>query len=169
MSLGPVEAMASLGVELGKTRRHAEELWHARQEWERSRVPSYVKQVSNAIIPSSGANTGIGLTGPRAGYFMILRRLIVGGLTWETTAAGTSDVYVTALSTGAISALTLSDMVDNSAFLPNKAYYSNQQVVILAGEHLEIVIVGGTVGQQYVATGLFEVWRTLSGETVFES
>lgn len=169
LSLGPLDVMAELGVELRKTRDQNAKLWHAQREWERSRVPSYVRQFNSVVIPAGGPNASFGFPGPRAGFYMLLRRLIVGGLTWETTAAGTCDVYVTGLPSGASSNLGLSDMVDNSAFLPNKAYYSNQQVVVNAGEHVEVVIIGGTAAQQYVGTALFEVWRTLSGETVFSS
>jgi hypothetical protein len=166
LDLGPIEVMAKLGVELGKLNRHNEEFYR-HQEWQRSRVPSYVPQFTNTTINASGARQGFGFTGPRAGYYMILRRLIIGGLTWKTAAAGTSEVYVTGLPSGAIAGLSLADMVDQSPFLPNKAYYSNQQVYVNAGQHVEMVIDSGTPGQQYVAGALFEVWRMLSGENVF--
>jgi hypothetical protein len=161
--------MAEVGVELRKTRDQNAKLWHAQREWERSRVPSYVRQFNSVVIPAGGARTGFGFPGPRAGFYMLLRRLIVGGTTWKTTAAGTAEIYVTGLPSGAIGGLALSDMVDQAPSLPNKAYYSNQQIVVNNGEHVEVVIDTGTAAQTYVGTALFEVWRTLSGETVFES
>lgn len=168
LNVGGIDVMASVGVELKKLNEHnaAMAQWR-KQEWERSRVPSYVAQFASVVIPTSGARTGFGFNGPRAGFYMILRRLIVGGATWKTTAAGTSEVYVTGLPSGAIGGLSLADMVDQSAFMPNKAYYSNIQVVVQAGQHVEVVIDSGTGSQQYQAGALFEVWRQLSGENVF--
>jgi hypothetical protein len=170
LDLGPLEIMAGVKAELSELNKHnaATAAWRKR-EWERSRVPSYVNQRQSVVIPAGGARTGMGFTGPRAGYFMLLRRLIIGGLTWKTTAAGTAEVYVTALPSGAIASMGLSDMVDQAVSLPNKAYYSNQQVRVNPGEHVEMIIDTGTAAQQYVATGFFEIWRDLSGETVFES
>lgn len=170
LDLGPLSVGAGIKAELSTLNKHNAAMaeWRKR-EFERSRVPSFVRQVQNATIPSPTARTAIGLTGPRPGYYMKMRRLIIGGLTWITTAAGTAEVYVTPLSGANISSLALSEMVDQSSFLPNKAYYSDDQIWIHPGEHVQIIIDSGTAGQQYVATGLFEVWRTLSGENVFES
>lgn len=174
LSLGPVEAMASIGVELGK---HTAEMvaWRKR-EWERSRVPASVRLWANAIIPSPTTRTGINLGGPDPGFYWLVRRLIVGGVAWKTAAAGTAEIYITGLSGGQggavtgpiISALALSDMVDQAPSLPNKAYYSNQQFMIQEQENLMVVIDSGTAAQQYVATCQIELWRTISGSTVFE-
>src|ERR1039458_2071446 len=111
LSLGPLDVMAEVGGELRKTRDQNAQRPHAQRGGQRPRVPSYVRQFNSVVIPAGAPNTSFGFPGPRAGFYMLLRRLIVGGLTWETTAAGTCDVYVTGLPSGASSNLGLSDMV----------------------------------------------------------
>jgi hypothetical protein len=167
LDLGPIEIMAGVRAELSTLNRNNEE-WR-RREFLRARVPSFVRQVQNVTIPAGGPRVGMGLTGPRPGYYMKLRRLIIGGLTWKTTAAGTAECYITPLSSGSIGALGLSEMFDQAPTLPDKAYYSDDQVWVHPGEHIQIVIDSGTAAQQYVASGLFEVWRSLSGPNEFES
>jgi hypothetical protein len=178
LDLGPVEIMAGLKAELSTlNRHHAQDAERRKRELQRTRVPVQVRMVASATIPTPTARTGINLGGPDAGFFWLLRRLIIGGVTWKTAAAGTAEIYVTALTAGqgsaatgpVVSGLALSDMADQSASLPSKAFYSNQQVIVQAQENLVVVIDTGTVGQVYVATAQFEVWRTVTGDISFDT
>ena len=58
-------------------------------------------------------------------------------------------------------------MVDQASSLPNKAYYSDQQVMIQEQENLVVVIDTGTAGQQYVATCQVQVFRTIAAGVEF--
>jgi hypothetical protein len=50
-------------------------------------------------------------------------------------------------------------MADQSASLPNKAFYGSEELVVQANESISVVIVGGTAGQQYVANCGIQVVR----------
>lgn len=176
IDLGPIEIMAGLKAELSTMNKQNKEAWRQR-ELARTRVPMSVRQFASAAIPSPTVRTGISFGGPDPGFYWLLRRLIVGGVTWKTTAAGTAEVYVTALAAGQgqaavgpiINGLALSDMVDQAATLPAKAFYSNQQVIIQEQENLVVVIDTGTANQQYVVTAQFEIWRTISAGVEFSA
>lgn len=168
VGLGPIEVMASLGVELSKLNAYNEA--QHRRDIARTRVPASVRLFTSVIIPTPTVRTGLNLGGPSAGFYWMVRRLIIGGVTWKTTAAGTAEVFVTALA-GAegqavvgpmINGLALSDMVDQTAALPSKAYYSDQQFVVQENENLVIVIDTGTAAQQYVATAQIQLFRTIA-------
>ncbi len=120
-------------------------------------IPIDYRRVNNVIIPTPTAAAGIGLGGPQQGRVWLVRRIIVSGLTWGTAAAGTAEFYAGAIpSMLAASTRDASLLMDESAFIPNKAFYSNRQVVIKSPETLHIVIVGGTAGQQYIASSQIE-------------
>lgn len=170
LDLGPIEIMAGVRAELSRLNQHNEAMAaHRAQETKRARVPIPIRHFNSTVIPAGGGRTGFGFPGPRSGFYYIVRRLLIGGQTWITAAAGTAEVYVTGIPSGAINALQLGDMVDQSSFLPNKAYYSNEQVIIQAGEHMEIVIDSGTAGQTYVAAVQMQVFRTIAAGESFET
>jgi hypothetical protein len=103
-------------------------------------------------FPSSG-NLGLDLGGPALGRLWLVRRVIVAGLTWGTTAAGTAEVYVGGTTPQlAASSRDITMLTDESAALPNKAFYSNRQMPVQHGERVIAVVIGGTSTQQYVAT-----------------
>ncbi len=168
LDLGPVEIMAGVRAELSAMNRHLEaEAEHRRRETARARVPADVRLFAGATIPEQTVRTGINLGGPEAGFWWLLRRLVIGGLTWKTTAAGTAEVYVTGLGGNAggavtgpiIAALGTNDIVDVAATLPNKAFYTSHQVIVQEGENLMVVIDGGTGLQYYAAAAQFQVIR----------
>lgn len=176
LDLGPIEIMAGVRAELSTLNRHnAAEAEYRRREAQRARTPFMVRQFASAVIPTPTVRTGISFGGPDPGYYWMLRRLLVGGVTWKTTAAGTAEIYVTALSAGQgqaavgpiIAGLALSDMVDQAASLPNKAFYSDQQVMVQEQENLVVVLDTATAGQLYVATCQVQVFRTIAGGVEF--
>ena len=61
-----------------------------------------------------------------------------------------------------VSALGLSDLVDHATAMPNIAFYSEHQVIVLANENLAALIGGGSAAQQYVMAAQFQVFRTLA-------
>ncbi len=82
-----------------------------------------------------------------------LRRLVVGGVTWGTTAAGTAVAYKT--SGFATTTPGLTAVFDQAPSLPNVAFYLSKQVPVLSGEKVVVLISGATTSQQYLASGQF--------------
>jgi hypothetical protein len=180
VSAGPLEAMASLSVELGRMNDRADDAARAekrRRDLLRTRTPIDVRLFSSGICPTPTANFGISLDGPDPGFYWHVRRIIIGGQTWTTTAAGTAEIYITALTglrgiaaTGGIASIrSITDLVDQAATLPNKAYYGTHELYVQPGENLIGVIITGTAAQQYVMAAEVEVHRTISAETEFEA
>lgn len=100
--------------------------------------------------------------GPKQGYFWYIRSIVVGGLSPTTTAAGRADVYVVAGGTpqgSSLASLGLSDWRDQSATLPNVAFYGVGEMPLRHNEDLYIIISNGTGDQQYVAAAQFEQYE----------
>ncbi len=172
VQLGPI--MAGVRAELSILNAHNAARQSERdREAARAKVPATVRQFASVVIPTPTARVGFGFPGPRAGFYWMVRRLVIGGVTWKTSAAGTAEVYVTGLPSGAIAGLQLGDLVDEASAstpaLPSVAFYSDQQIVIQAGEHLEVVIDTGTAGQLYVASCQIQAFRTIAAEIEFST
>jgi len=154
----------------------------------RTQVPIDVT-LKGSGFQAGGTTTsfGINLDGPQAGFYWLVRRIIVGpvGVGWPTSSDGTTEVYVTPMAgmvgmgsasggsnTGAIAQLRqLSDLVDQSATIPNKAFYSNHQIVVQPSEKLVIVVnpVASTPTVQFIATAQVEVHRAVSAAEQFSA
>lgn len=87
-----------------------------------------------------------------------LYRLVVGGVTWATTAAGSAVVYRT--TSTATTSPSLTAVIDNAATLPNIAFYLDNQAPLQSGEKLVVYVSGGTSGQQYIASAQFNIVRS---------
>lgn len=158
--------------------QHQRRLLRAR-EIKRARIPAPVRLQGSGVCPTPTASFGIGFGGPDPGFFWTVRRVVVGGFQWGTTAAGSAELYVTGLAglagvihsgTGSVASVrALNDLVDQAATLPSKGFYSNEQIIVQANESLVIVIVGGTAGQQYSASAQVNVVRSTTDlEAEFE-
>jgi hypothetical protein len=174
LDLGPLSIMAGVRAELSTLNKHNAE--HRKREIARTRVPVDARLTTVGACPSGGADFVLSVGGPDPGYYGLLQRLIVGGVLWRTTAAGAAEIYVTGLSFGAgagtgpmMTALGLSDQVDDAATLPNVAYYSPHQVIVQAQENLVALIHGGSAAQQYVMAAQFQVFRTLAAGEAFNA
>lgn len=170
ISVGPIELYASLGTKLDEVNANLKKM--QRLNFTRSRVPQDVRMFQSTTIGAAAPRTGISLGGPQAGFYWLVRRLIVGGVTFKTSAAGTAEVYITGLGGEAgaivgpmISALGLTDLVDQATSLPNIAFYTNRQLIVQANENLMVVIDSGTASQVYTATCQVENHRTVSSDT----
>lgn len=161
-----IDATFDLSASLGRLNARLDQDASERlenREIARARVPVITTFKSSAVCPTPTAPFVLGMGGPDTGFIFVVRRIIVGGLTWSTTAAGTAEVYITGSaypsgSTGIVRNLT--DMCDQSTALPNKAFYGRDEVVVKEGEWLSVVINGGTAAQQYTANCGVQVVRT---------
>lgn len=111
-------------------------------------------QLRGSGVSGSSGNLAFGVGGPKYGRLWEIRRLIIGGLTYATTVAGSVQIFVSSVS-GAETArgLNLADLVDQAASLPSKAFYSTGQIVLRHPQELHIVIVSPTATTQYIVGG----------------
>jgi len=173
LDLGFIEVMAGVRTELSALNRH-NEAEHKKREIARTKVPVDVRLITVGACPAGGADFVLSVGGPDPGYWWDLRRLVIGGLTFDAVAAGDAEIYVTGLGFGAgtstgpmVSALGLSDLVDHAPSMPNIAFYSPHQVIVQANENLAALIGGGTAAQQYVMAAQFQVFRTITASEEF--
>lgn len=110
-----------------------------------------VKLQGTATSDSSGDTMTIGLGGPAVGRKWEVQRIVVGGVQWTSTVAG-SALYVIGGDTHN-TAPALPDIVDETASLPKMAFYSTGQIVVRNPQHLYLVIVAPTASTQYAAGG----------------
>lgn len=102
---------------------------------------------------SSGSAFALDLGGPTYGRLWEVRRLVVGGATWGTTAAGTAQVVVLPTSPETTTDPAMTDVVDEAASLPSRAFYSSGQLVVRSPQRLWVVILSPTASQSYAAGG----------------
>jgi hypothetical protein len=106
------------------------------------------------VVPNSGQVT-LDLGSVPQGHVWQVRRLVVGGTTVTTAAAGSAYAF----SAGAPPDLSLTDCVDIFLTLPQGDTFGTHQLFLLPGEHLWIVFVGATPTQQYAASARVEDWE----------
>jgi len=168
--------LASLSVSLGRIgdaleeqKRRAERDFNERA----ANLPIWHDFALNLKAPTSGVVT-FNLGGPSVGRIWHVKRLVVGGLTLATAAAGTAEAYATGWIPDAISTGTptsLSDLMDATILisapqtdLPNIGNYEDGQFVVQSREKLWVVIRGATSGQFYVAAGTAKDMRDQAHE-----
>lgn len=123
------------------------------------RMPINNNIYGTATCPTPTANFTVDCRGPNQGRMWHLRRITVGGGAFPFTAAGTAYLFVgiNPIALGQAPIPTeLADFTTES--FPQRAFYSERQILARAGERLRLVIVGGTAGVQYFANGLVEDW-----------
>jgi hypothetical protein len=160
------QAVFGFGAALGNL---ADEM-AAERERKAGQKPIFVYMSGQVTLGASGTGAiqWAAEPGPQKGRVWLLRRQVISGVQWTTTAiAGSYELYVAATSLQLIASLRpASNLVDESATIPNKAPYSNEQIVIQYGERLHGVVVGGTTGLQYVANmSALSIPDTISADT----
>jgi hypothetical protein len=85
-----------------------------------------------------------------------LFQIVIGGVTWATTAAGAAIVF-TASSPPASpdTPVALWNVEDEAPTLPNLSYYMEHQVELRPAEALCALVTGATTGQQYAMKARF--------------
>lgn len=123
------------------------------------KIPGDYQYATTGIYPSTG-NLLLDLDTPAQGQFWQVRCLIVGGSDITTTPAGTAWVVVQGSAANtAGSNVNLANVRDfTTETLPQRSFYGTHEVVVLPGEHLYVVITGGTSGTQYTASAKVEVF-----------
>lgn len=141
---------ASLNVLLGGFKRVADDLKDMRQLVLQAGLllPAGTVVGAAGTFPSSGSLV-LDLGGPAQGRLWDVARIVVGGITPSTAAAGAADVYVSAAGRSAMPG-GLIEWCDTASSLPLNAFYSPGQVFLRYPERLYVVLRSGTSTQQYV-------------------
>ncbi len=128
------------------------------QEEYQQRGPLQLALRTSGTSGSSG-DLGFGFGGPKYGRLWEIRRVIVGGLDWDTTVSGSAQLYVASVpALQMVNNDNLADMVDQAATLPSVAFYSSGQIVLRHPQELHIVIDGPSATTSYVASaGGFDI------------
>lgn len=121
--------------------------------------PTFYDPADSATIDANGFGV-VALGGPDQGHLWYVRRLIVGGQSWDDTAAGTAQVFVSAadfrLQTVAGGAFPITDLRDQADTLPDVAFYGHGEVPLHAPQRLYVRFVGATPEQIYTAAAGIE-------------
>ena len=173
VDLGPLEVVAKLAASFDGVQdemRAARLAEMRRRNQLRTQVPIDYNPREVATCPSPTTPFTIGLGGPEAGFYWLVRRITVGGLQWSTTAAGTAEVYVSGLTGNVLANIrSLTDMADEAMSMPKVAFYSSHQLILIPRNKLSVVIVTGTAGQQYTASAQIEVHRQVGAAEEYEA
>jgi hypothetical protein len=121
-----------------------------------SQLPPSDEQLFASGAASAAGTLTLDLGSVPLGRVWQIRRLIVGGVTVTTTAAGTAYAFAQ----GAPPAdLNLTNCVDIFSSLPQGNTYGTHQLFLTATMHLWIVFASATSGQQYAAAAFVEDWE----------
>ena len=148
-----VDFFLQLGATLGDLAESMQAERHDRET--RNLPPSNEVLFRAGVFPATG-NLTLDLGSVPLGRVWQVRRLIVGGVTVATAATGSAYAFAQG---AAPSDLNLTNCVDIFTTLPKGNTYGTHQLFLVATEHLFVVVVGGTPGQQYAAASRVEDWH----------
>jgi hypothetical protein len=146
------KAWANLAVSIGSSLDRIDKTWRKIYERVQRNTPVDYGGATSGVFPASGVLNLI-LGTPDSGTRWEVMQVFVGGVDEDTTATGTAGLYVGAppISANSRAPGGSTALADRAAQLPNPAFYGTRQLVVNDQEYLFVVVVGGTVGQTYVA------------------
>lgn len=144
---------------LGKIDGHLAQVAKSQQafaEWlsKSTRAARYLSTDGQGTCDTNGYAV-IQLNGPQIGRRWVVRCVLVGGLTWGTTAAGSAVLVVQSQAPSTDMQPPLVNCNDQTGTLPNKAFYGHGEVVVGQMQRLWLVVTGGTSTQVYAATAYY--------------
>jgi len=152
--LAQISAKLSVMAEIGTSQ--ARETQRMRKQLDASRTvqPVLFRAQGRTTVDSNGYGFFRINPRPAIGHVWEVRSLVVGGVTWGTTAAGTCEVYISGMDLELLvdASPPLTDLIDQATSLPLPSFYSTGQFTVRPPEQIAVRIVGGTSGQEYVAT-----------------
>lgn len=145
--------------ELFKTNAHLDRL--ARLEQEKAQALPADTTLSTTLQVPGGGGTVIQAIGnlqgtPAPGRTWQVRRIVAGGTTVSTVAAGSMFFFRQGAPPND---LNLNNFIETATAMPFRAFYGTHQFVVRPGEYVWAALIGGTAGQQYVAAMQIEDWN----------
>lgn len=155
-----LKVWADVGVTLGKSvDRQGEEVAKLRRRLE-AFTPVDYSPIGDVVFPAAGVGV-LDLGRPDSGTYWEVHGVSIGGTEMTTAAAGSAGLYVSGYvpPTGGAHSPGTAYLRDQTATLPNNAFYGTRQMIVHDAEHLFFVLFGGTAGQLYVANAQVAVFR----------
>lgn len=158
---GPLlELAGSIKIGLDGVGKHINKANRIQAAAAKADQPVLFNWVASGVIPASGLLVISGANdGPMQGRFWYVRNLVVSGVTPGNDVSGRADVFVTAMdlrNATNIQQFSALDWRDQSAAIPNVAYYGRGEFPVKAGEILQLLISQATPGQQIVSSARIE-------------
>ena len=150
----------SLGASVGTL---TDEIRADRHRREAMLPPSDESLFASGVCPSSGTLT-LALGSVPQGRVWQVRRVVAGGATVTTTAAGKAWVFAQGAPPND---LNLTNWKDGFTTLPLGNTYGTHQFYMLASAHLWVVFTGATSTQQYTAAADVEDWEATNFRSTF--
>ena len=167
--LGPVSLAAMAGLTSATQQLAKAQSDWIEQEKEYQRLgPVFVQMLASGTVDSGSDPLIMDLGGPAAGRVYEVRQLIVGGLLWSTTVAGTGQILVQPNSPPPNVVPPLGTVQDVASSLPNVAFYSSAQFRVQHPNHIFVVVVGGTASTTYQVSGDAYDVPNLSARKVYD-
>lgn len=156
LSVGERSLGALLAIQAGleKSNKDIFERLARLEELYQQQGPVYAYQQGTASSDTNGDAFEIGLGGPTPLRKWEVRSIVVGGLTWATTVAGTALVVVGPSRIISPNNLSTTMVRDYASKLPLPAFYSSGQLVVRWPDHLRLLILTPTASTQYVAAAM---------------
>jgi hypothetical protein len=120
-------------------------------------IPSDYTANGNATVDAGADPIFIDLGQPSQGRIWEVRRIIVGATIASATATGSVFVFQQGLKPADLNVANLVDLYTLGVF-PQRAFYGAHQFIVRPGEHIWVVVTGGTPGQQIVTAAKVEDW-----------
>jgi hypothetical protein len=112
------------------------------------------------IVPASGVLL-LDLDGPKTGYVWTVRRVNVtdGNSFANTMGSAVAQIYAGQMSATLVSQILPQNVEWAFSTLPNVANFSSDQLVLQYGEHLQVLVTGGTAGETVQASVAYQLYR----------
>jgi hypothetical protein len=118
----------------------------------------YIKPAPVMVtVPASGIAL-FDMDGPKTGYAWTVRRISVSDATLVTNTMGSAQGWVFAGQPSPGLALP-GNLEWQFPQLPNSANFSSDQLVCQYGEHLIVMVTGGTVGENIICSVAYQLYR----------
>lgn len=166
-----VDAGIRLAVEIGKNTEAIKRAARIQDLARRAATPAFARLAMSGIAPASGILIlgNANQLGPSQGYYWNILSISVTGPTPGVAVTGRADIYVTAasLNVTALAQLPSADWRDQSATIPNVAFYNRGQMTLRDNELIYVVCSGLTNGQQIAAGIQVEVLQEAADPQVY--
>lgn len=138
LELGPIslQAIAGLGASLDSMTTALKALRQVEKAYQFGSVEVALR--GSGVADSAGDTLIIDMGGPSHGRLWQLRRIAIGGVTWDTMVGGSALIIQSANQPS--KKPPLPDIADAVASLPTNGFYSTGQVIVRHPNHLFVII-----------------------------
>ena len=152
-----IKLWADVGIKLGQSVDKAAATSDRLAKQLQHNTPVFYSQAASATCAGPTTPLMLQLGSPDQGTYWEVTSVAVGGSDYDTVAAGSAGLYVTAFAN--VNTVEMSALADYAGTLPNVGFYGTRQLLVQDQETLVLVINGGTAGQVYTANAQMSVFN----------